>query len=252
MQLFVVFVFFLPCRFALVTVTPKTRPAVFAVNEVVLGGVKGGIDLLYRDKDVQRFYVLETVARVPYFAFASVLHLKETLGDRRGCDLLQLHYAQSDNELHHLLVMEALGGNESPVDRAVAQGAAMAFFWYATALYALAPKMAYHLSELIETHAYATYDAYLKKHEKDLKRRPVPAVARHYYEQQNPFLFDLSVQRRRRPTKLRSLYDVFLNVRDDEQAHCTTLANLRKNGAGAPPRSSLSLKKKPLFSSSSL
>lgn len=32
-----------------------------------------------------RFWVLETVARVPYFAFISVLHLYETLGEPAAC-----------------------------------------------------------------------------------------------------------------------------------------------------------------------
>ncbi len=38
------------------------------------------INVLYRDRSYARFYVLETVARVPYFAYISVLHLYETLG----------------------------------------------------------------------------------------------------------------------------------------------------------------------------
>ena len=34
------------------------------------------IDALYKDKPYQRFYVLETVARVPYFSYISCLHLR--------------------------------------------------------------------------------------------------------------------------------------------------------------------------------
>jgi hypothetical protein len=33
------------------------------------------INTLYRDRPIPRFYVLETVARVPYFSYLSVLHL---------------------------------------------------------------------------------------------------------------------------------------------------------------------------------
>ena len=64
---------------------------------------------------------------------------------------------------------------------------------------------------------------------------PVPAIARKYYEESNPFLFDLfctvpepdqgGAFSARRP-KLDSLYDVFVNVRDDEREHWKTLCNL--------------------------
>jgi len=33
------------------------------------------INTVYRDRAYPRFYVLETVARVPYFSYLSVLHL---------------------------------------------------------------------------------------------------------------------------------------------------------------------------------
>lgn len=41
---------------------------------------------------------------------------------------MRTHYAEADNELHHLLIMESLGGNSSAVDRSLAQ--TMAFFYY--------------------------------------------------------------------------------------------------------------------------
>lgn len=39
-------------------------------------------------------------------AFISVLHLYETLGWWRRADYLKVHFAESWNELHHLLIME--------------------------------------------------------------------------------------------------------------------------------------------------
>ena len=69
------------------------------------------INIVYRDRPYPRFYVLETVARIPYFAYMSVLHLYETLGWWRKADWLKIHFAQSWNELHHLLIMEALEGD---------------------------------------------------------------------------------------------------------------------------------------------
>ena len=53
------------------------------------------INVLYKDRPYPRFYVLETVARVPYFSYLSVLHLYETLGWWRGVDWLKVHLAKS-------------------------------------------------------------------------------------------------------------------------------------------------------------
>jgi ubiquinol oxidase len=68
-----------------------------------------------------------------------------------------------------------------------------------------------------------------------LKKMPVPPIAKKYYVDDNPFLFDLfctvkdkdetGSYSQRRP-KLETLYDVFVNVRDDEKEHWKTLCNL--------------------------
>jgi ubiquinol oxidase len=67
------------------------------------------VDVVYGNRSYARFYVLETIARVPYFSYLSVLHLYETLGFWRKADLLKVHFAETWNELHHLLIMESLG-----------------------------------------------------------------------------------------------------------------------------------------------
>jgi len=131
--------------------------------------------------------------------------------------------------------MESLGGNDNSVDRFLAQIMAFGYYWYVTAIYFFSPPVAYHLSELIEDHAFDTYSGYLEKYGEDLKKQPVPAIATKYYVEDNPFLFDLfcTVKDRdeegnfsnRRP-KLETLYDVFVNIRDDEKEHWKTLCNL--------------------------
>lgn len=210
------------------------------MNKIIIDTVKGFIDVLYANNDYARFYVLETVARVPYFAYLSVMHLRETFGKREPGDSerMRTHYAEADNEYHHLLIMESLGGNSSVVDRALAQTMAFGYYWYVTVVYALSEQAAYHLSELIEDHAYMTYDKFLTKNEAELKTLPVPDIARKYYEQDNPFLFDLFCTVKEgggggevvkfsstRP-KLETLYDVFVNVRNDEREHWKTLCSL--------------------------
>merc|ERR1719506_2719295 len=123
--------------------------------------MKGFVDVVFRDRDYARLYALETLARVPYFAYVCVLHAKETLGNRDAnhAARIRVHFAEADNELHHLLVMEELGGGDEPLDRAFAQTMAFGYFWYVAAVYAAHPKAAYHLSEVIEAHAHATYSA---------------------------------------------------------------------------------------------
>ncbi|WP_228058078.1 alternative oxidase [Nostoc sp. LEGE 12447] len=74
-----------------------------------------------RDRVFARFFVLETVARVPYFAFTSVLHLYETMGWWCKSDWLKVHFAEFWNELHHLLIAESLGGNDRWYNRYLAR-----------------------------------------------------------------------------------------------------------------------------------
>lgn len=38
------------------------------------------LDLLFYERPIQRFWFLETVARMPYFSYTSMLHLYESLG----------------------------------------------------------------------------------------------------------------------------------------------------------------------------
>lgn len=191
----------------------------FHMNQALIGGIKGALDTTYRGRDLPRFYVLETVARVPYFAYASVLHLRETLGQRDLVELIRTHYSQADNEQHHLLVMSALA-TPSKEDEMLAMGLSVLTFWYSVLCYLCAPRVAYHLSELIERHAYETYDEFLANNEADLKTKAVPDVAAEYYSSD---FFKASTTRR---PQLRSLYDVFEAVRDDELGHWSTLCSL--------------------------
>jgi ubiquinol oxidase len=130
------------------------------------------VDVIYGNRSYARFYVLETIARVPYFSYVSVLHLYETLGLWRKADLLKVHFAETWNELHHLLIMESLGGNRLWIDRAIAEHVAVAYYWVVVLLYMLTPPNAYYLMELIENHAYHTYDNYLNSNAEELKTQP--------------------------------------------------------------------------------
>ena len=59
------------------------------LNTFALGITISIIDYLYRGRDYPRFWVLEEIARAPYFAFMSVLHFIESMG-LRGPDNIYL------------------------------------------------------------------------------------------------------------------------------------------------------------------
>jgi len=95
---------------------------------------------------------------MPYFAYISMLHLYESLGWwRAGAALRKVHFAEEWNELHHLQIMESLGGDNAWIDRFIASHSAVLYFWALIAFYALSPKHAYAFSELVEGHASDTY-----------------------------------------------------------------------------------------------
>ena len=133
------------------------------LNSLVLNFSVDVLDYLYRGRDYQRFWVLEEIARAPYFAFLSVLHFRESMGLRgpEHLDLMIQHFEQSINETSHLEYMESRGGNAYWVDRFVAKHLVLIYYWINVVYYWLAPKSAYHLSYEIEVHAATTYCKYL-------------------------------------------------------------------------------------------
>ena len=133
------------------------------LNVLVLNITVAIIDYLYRGRNFQRFWVLEEIARAPYFAFLSVLHLRESLGLRGKWHLylMKEHFEQSVNETEHLEYMESRGGNSYWIDRFFARHLVLVYYWINVVYYWLAPMSAYHLSYEIEVHAIDTYAKYL-------------------------------------------------------------------------------------------
>lgn len=211
-----------------------------SVNIFLTDSVIKIIDTLYRDRDYARFFVLETIARVPYFAFISVLHMYESFGWWRRADYLKVHFAESWNEMHHLLIMEELGGNSWWFDRFLAQHIAIFYYFMTVFMYTLSPRMAYHFSECVESHAFETYDKFIKAQGDELKKKPAPEVAIKYYTGGDLYLFDEFQTDRapcsRRP-KIENLYDVFANIRDDEAEHCKTMKACQTHGNLRSPHS---------------
>jgi hypothetical protein len=137
------------------------------INKFILSFTITIIDHLYRGRHFQRFWVLEEIARAPYFAFLSVLHFRESLG-LRGSEhlyLMEEHFAQTINETEHLEYMESRGGNSYWIDRFFARHLVLVYYWINVFYYWVAPVSAYHLSYEIEIHAAMTYAHYLQYHD---------------------------------------------------------------------------------------
>ena len=140
---------------------------------------------------------------------------------------VQVHFAEEWNEIQHLKIMESLGGDRLWIDRFLARHAAIAYLLVLNHLWLLSPSLAYNFSELIEFHAVDTYGEFVDENEELLRRLPAPRAATDYYEGRDLYLFDEFQTGRpegssRRP-KIRSLYDVFSAIRDDELEHVKTM-----------------------------
>jgi len=225
-------------------------------NRLSVEAVKNILKVVYEGRPYSYFAALETIARVPYFSYTSVLHLYETLNWLRRKEYIQIHFAESWNELHHLLIMEELGGNKGFTDRFVAQHIAFFYYWIVVVLDIISPAVAYDLKKHVESHACDTYSEYVRSNEAELKLLPAPQVAIEYYQSGDLYMFDAfqyhkSFKSRlikdtrssgdditssdlfeerpiRRPT-VETLYDVFCNIRDDEAEHASTMKILQRD-----------------------
>ena len=214
------------------------------------------LDVVFEGRYVpSRFFLLETVARMPYFSYISMLHLYETLGFwRRSADMKRVHFAEEINEYNHLLIMESLGGDHPWWVRCVAQHSAIVYYFVLCLLWAISPSLSYRFSELLETHAVNTYGVFLDDNVQLLQQLPpsmaaveyytfglsdafyaefqtsgkkvscnfvrrVPALSYRYISTQQFF----SPKPRKPGANMRSLYDVFSAIRADETDHVNTM-----------------------------
>jgi len=167
---------------------------------------------------------------MPYFSYVTCLHLYETLGWWRTAELRKIHFAEEWNELHHLLIMEALGGDSRWRDRFLGFHAAIFYYWTLVLCFLVSPKYSYKFSEMLETHAVSTYAQFLIENEAKLKKMEPPAVAVRYYKTGDLYMFDTDSQLVRENTgeairrpPVDNLYDVFVNVLEDEWEHVKTM-----------------------------
>ncbi|CAN1129711.1 Ubiquinol oxidase 4, chloroplastic/chromoplastic [Linum perenne] len=157
--------------------------------------------------------------------FLSVILHTRTCSKARRYKHVRMLVWHSHGVLFHMPMLE-LGGNNWWFDRFLAQHVAVFYYFMTVFMYALSPRMAYHFSECVEHHAFSTYDKFIKANEDELKELPAPEVAVRYYTGGDLYLFDEFQTSRspntRRP-KIDTLYDTFVNIREDEGEHCKTM-----------------------------
>jgi hypothetical protein len=138
------------------------------------------------------------------------------------------------------LIMEALGGNDRFLDRFIATHIAFFYYWIVVFLYISNPAVAYDLNHQVECHAFETYNGFLQEHGEELKSQPAPQIAIDYY-QNDPYMLNAfqynEMNRDKQSNKevssmhleVKSLYDVFYNIRADEAEHAETMKILQRD-----------------------
>ena len=155
------------------------------LNSLILNSTVNFLDFIYSGRSLQRFWVLEVIARSPYFAFLSVLHFKESLGmkNEKTMILMKEHFYQAINETEHLKEMERRGGDKFWIDRFVARHLVLFYYWIMVIYYFCSPTNAYDVNIKIEEHAFKTYTKYLKTHPDDQKIKEIAQDELHHVEE---------------------------------------------------------------------
>ena len=145
------------------------------LNSFILNSTVNFLDFIYSGRSLQRFWVLEVIARSPYFAFLSVLHFKESLGikNEKTMILMKEHFYQAINETEHLKEMEKRGGDRFWIDRFLARHLVLVYYWIMVFYYFLSPANAYDVNIKIEEHAFETYSIYLINNPNDQKTKEI-------------------------------------------------------------------------------
>jgi ubiquinol oxidase len=126
------------------------------------------MDAVYgKPRTLDKFRVLEVVARVPYQAWENVAYVAMTHTAkrpgfaRRVFDTVRINRWEQDNEQWHLLILEELTAESSRLGwfrrQAVPQILAFTYYWISWVLYVARPKWSYRLNADFENHAEHEY-----------------------------------------------------------------------------------------------
>jgi ubiquinol oxidase len=133
------------------------------------------MDLVYgKARTLEKFRVLELVARVPYqawenVAYVAVTHTAREPGfARRVFDRVRVNRWEQDNEQWHLLIMEELVAQHPEGswlrNRVVPQVLAFGYYQWSWLTYAIKPEWSYRLNADFEDHAEHEYALMVQEH----------------------------------------------------------------------------------------
>jgi ubiquinol oxidase len=133
------------------------------------------MDLLYgRTRTLEKFRVLEVIARVPYQAwehvsYVALTHTARQRGfARRVFERVRADRRQQDNEQWHLLILEELTADGPRrgwlMHRLMPQLIAFAYYHLSWLLYAVRPDWSYRLNADFEDHAEHEYAQFVQEH----------------------------------------------------------------------------------------
>ena len=132
------------------------------------------MDLVYGEaRTLEKFRIIELVARVPYQAWESVAYVAMTHTSRdsdfarRVYDRVRVARVEQDNEQWHLLILEDLTRN-SPrpwlKGRIIPQVLALTYYQLSWIMFVLRPKWSYRLNADFEDHAAHEYAHLVDEH----------------------------------------------------------------------------------------
>jgi ubiquinol oxidase len=132
------------------------------------------MDLFYGSpRTLEKFRVLELIARVPYQAWENVAYVAMTQTARRSVfarrifDRVRAARFEQDNEQWHLLVLEDLTAQEPRswwLNRVLPQVIAFGYYQLSWMLYAIDPRWSYRLNADFEDHAEHEYALLVEEH----------------------------------------------------------------------------------------
>jgi ubiquinol oxidase len=133
------------------------------------------MDRLYgEERTLEKFRVLELVARVPYQAWENVAYVAVTHTARqpnfarRVFDRVRVARWEQDNEQWHLLIMEELTARADRAglvrSRVVPQLLAFAYYQLSWFMFVVRPAWSYRLNADFEDHAEHEYAAFVDEH----------------------------------------------------------------------------------------
>lgn len=132
------------------------------------------MDLVYgKKRTLEKFRVLEVVARVPYQAWESVAYVAMTHTSknpdfaRRVYDRARIARVEQDNEQWHLLILEELTRDQRRPwfkGRIIPQILAVSYYQLSWILFVIRPKWSYQLNADFEDHAAHEYALMVQEH----------------------------------------------------------------------------------------